>query len=164
MAQKGLLYFLAFRGFFWESIAQEHRGGTSFFGHERRVRKRFVWHPTWILTCQSFTYLRKYQRPLKSLSSRSISPLNCRNSSALRCIHCPEGGRNPKLSYFLCIFHSKVLFIYKTHFWNHVLKTRFLFSKKRVFLQTTLLETTLKNTLLLNKKRVFKAWFQKCVL
>ena len=56
------------------------------------------------------------------------------------------------------------LFIYKTHFWNHALKPRFLFSKKCVFLQTTLLETTLKNTLLLNKKRVFKAWFQKCVL
>ena len=29
---------------------------------------------------------------------------------------------------------AKVLFIYKTHFWNHALKTRFLFSKKRVFL------------------------------
>ena len=59
---------------------------------------------------------------------------------------------------------TKALFIYKTHFWNHALKTRFLFSKKRVFLQITLLETTLKNTLLLNKMRVFKAWFQKCVL
>ena len=59
---------------------------------------------------------------------------------------------------------NKVLFIYKTHFWNHALKTRFLFSKKHVFLQTTLLETTLENTLLLNKKRGFKAWFQKCVL
>ena len=59
---------------------------------------------------------------------------------------------------------TKSLFIYKTHFWNHALKTRFLFSKKRVFLQTTLLRNTLKNTLLLNKKRVLKAWFQKCVL
>ena len=59
---------------------------------------------------------------------------------------------------------SMVLFIYKTHFLNHALKTRFLFSRS-VFLRVVSRSVVCQKTrFLLNKKRIFKAWFQKCVL
>ena len=61
-------------------------------------------------------------------------------------------------------FCTKALFICKTHFRNHALKKRFLFSR-RVFLRVVSRSVVCRKTrFLLNKKRVFKAWFQKCVL
>ena len=39
---------------------------------------------------------------------------------------------------------SKVIFIYKTHFWNHALKTRFLFSKSVFFYKPHFLKPPLK--------------------
>ena len=64
-----------------------------------------------------------------------------------------------------CIANSyKALFIYKTHFRNHALKTRFLLSRS-MFLRVVSRSVVCRKTrFLLNKKRVFQAWFLKCVL